>query len=109
MKLNRIFAYLIACIALASALFAYMEYVYMLGFPDGYISELGYAQRMLAYVFIGMSVSLGSYFIYLGWTALRKKISKRLSIAALLYLIFIIGIAVVDYYCRLTLMDSAGG
>lgn len=56
---NQIVAYLAGCLALASALFIYAEYVHMLGFPDGFISELGYAQRKLAYVFIGISVITG--------------------------------------------------
>lgn len=109
MKLNRIVAYLIGCIALASSLLVYMEYIHMLGFPDGFISELGYAERRLASIFIGISVVLGSCFIYLGGVGSRKEIGKKLSTAIILYLISIMSIAVIDYYYRLHLMDGGGG
>jgi asparagine N-glycosylation enzyme membrane subunit Stt3 len=109
MKLNRIVAYLIGCIALASTYFVYMDYIYMLGFPDGSITELGYAQRRLARIFIGISIVLGACFIYLGVIAGRKKIGKKLSVAIILYAISIIIVYLVDSYYRSHLMDGTGG
>jgi hypothetical protein len=109
MKMNRVFAYLIGCIAFASSFPMYMKYIHFLGFPDGFITELGYSERRLAQIFIGISVILGSYFIYLGRMASRKEIGKKLPAAIFLYLISIITISLIDYYYHLHLMGSAGG
>jgi hypothetical protein len=109
MKFNRIFAYLIGCIVLTSSFLIYLKYIYLLGFPDGFITELGYAEKRLAQIFIGISVILGSYFIYLGTIALRKEIDRKLFHAMILYLISLISISIIDYYYRLHLMGSAGG
>jgi hypothetical protein len=109
MKLNRIFAYSIGCIAFASSFLIYMKYIHLLGFPDAFITELGYAERRLAYIFIGVSIILGSCFIYLGRMASKKEITKKLSAAIFLYLISITTISLIEYYYHLHLMDSAGG
>ncbi|GAP95974.1 hypothetical protein [Leptolyngbya sp. NIES-2104] len=105
--LNRIAAYLLGGVAFVASLI-YLSYVDQLGFPDGFISELGYAQRNLAYLFIGISVVLGTYFIYLGAIAARKSIEKKLAIAVLSYLICIVVIAALNYYYRLHLPGSGG-
>jgi hypothetical protein len=86
-----------------------MEYIHMLGFPDGFITELGYAERRLAHIFIGTSVILGSCFIYLGGIGSRRNIGKKLYAAIFLYLISIISMSLMDYYYHLHLTDSAGG
>ena len=109
MKLNRIFAYLIGCIVLASSILIYIEYIQLLGFPDGFITELEYAERRLAYILIGISVILGLYFIYLGRIASQKLIGKKLSAAIIFYLTSIISIFLIDYYYRLHIMNSSGG
>jgi hypothetical protein len=109
MKLNRILAYVIGCVAIASAGLVYVEYIHMLGFPDGFITELGYAERKLARIFIGLSVILGSFFIYLGRIALRKEVRKKLSTATLMYLLVTISISLLDYHYRSTLLDGSGG
>jgi len=109
MKLNRVLAYVMGCVALAFSLLVYLEYIHLLGFPDGFITELGYAERRLALIFIGISVILGACFIYLGRMALREKIGMRLSAALVVYLLFIVGLSLIDYHYRSTLMDGGGG
>ncbi len=109
MSLNRLLAYLIACAAFASCFLIYLTYIHGLGFPDGYISELGYAERRLAYIFIGTSVVFGSYFTYLGLVASRKSIGRHLSLAISLYVIAIISFSLIDYYYGSNLMGSTGG
>ncbi|HKO96509.1 MAG TPA: hypothetical protein VJU86_05945 [Pyrinomonadaceae bacterium] len=109
MKPSRFLAYLVATVAFGLSILAYLEFIHLLGFPDGFITELSYAERMLARIFIGISVVLASYCIYLGVLATKKKIAKKLSGAMILYLVFMIGIALLDYYFRQHLMDSAGG
>jgi hypothetical protein len=109
MKLNRIVAFLLACLALALSYVIYLDYIYMLGFPDGSITELGYAERRLARVFIWVSVISASCLIYLGGVASRKKVGKKLSVVIILYLVSIISIYLIDNYYRLHLMDGTGG
>ncbi|HVQ36989.1 MAG TPA: hypothetical protein VMS31_05630 [Pyrinomonadaceae bacterium] len=109
MRPGRIFAFVIGCVALALSLRADLEYIHLLGFPDGFITELGYAQRRLALLFIGVSVVFASCFFYLGWVASRKQIGKKLFIAMLVYVLFIITISLIDHHYRLTLTDGGGG
>lgn len=109
MRLTRLAAYLLGCAAFALSCLAYTSYIYMLGFPDGSITELGYAERRLAYIFIGISLVSGLSFVYLGIIAGRKLIGKRLSLAVVLYLISIICLLLIDNYYRLHLMDGTGG
>lgn len=109
MKLNQIVAYLLGGVAFMFSFLIYMQYVYQLGFPDGFITELGYAQRRLAYLFIGISIIVGAYFIYLSTLASQKKIGKPLLAAAILYVVVIVSLSLMDYYYRLNLIGSGGG
>lgn len=97
------------CVALVLAALVYLEYIHMLGFPDGFITELGYAERRLARIFIGISIVLSSLFIYLGKIASRKEIRKKLSAATFVYVILIVSMALIDLNYRSTLMDGGGG
>lgn len=109
MKLNRLVAYLIGLTALAASLLVYLEYIYLLGFPDGFVTELELAEKRLAGIFIGTSVTLGTGFLYLGWMAAKKKISRMLFAAIIFYLIFITSVAFIDYYYHLNVLGSGGG
>lgn len=109
MKPTRLFAYLMAAVALASSLLAYLSYVHTLGFPDGHITELGRAERRLAYVFIGVSLVSASCFIYLGAAASRKRIGRKLSAAVVLYSVSVLALFLVDNYYRAHLDDGVGG
>jgi hypothetical protein len=108
-KSTRVVAYLLAVIALALSLLVYMNYVYMLGFPDGFITELGRAQRRLAYLFIAISMIFSAYFIYLGVVALQKRIARPLSVVVTLYSLVIVAVSLVDMYYRSSLTGSGGG
>jgi len=109
MKLNRIIAFLFAITTFAAAYLVYTEYVYLLGFPDGSITELEHAERGLAYAFIGISFLAGTYFVCLGWTAGRRKIEVKLGIAVTLYSLCVFGSWFIDSYFRANLMDGSGG
>jgi hypothetical protein len=109
MRWHRMVAYIIGCVAFAASILIYLEYIYLLGFPDGFITELGYAERRLAYIFIGISIIFSCCFIYLGRMAVRRETGKRLLVAIFIYLIFIISISLIDYYYRSHLMDGGGG
>src|SRR5262245_3079787 len=107
--MSRIIAYLMGGIAFVASFFIYMEYIHWLGFPDGFISEVGYAERRLAYLFIGISLLFGLRFIYLGKIVPQTGVGKKLSATLMLYLISILSIALIDYYYRVHLMGSTGG
>ena len=107
--MSRIIAYLLGCLTSVASFLIYIEYIHQLGFPDGFITELGYAERRLAYLFIGISILFGVGFIYLGQIAPRREIGKKLAAALILYLIFILSLALIDYYYHLHLMGSTGG
>ena len=105
----RIVAYLMGGLAFVASFLIYLEYIHWLGFPDGFITEVGYAERRLAYLFIGISLLFGMCFIYLGHIAPRMKIRKKLAATLILYLISILTIALIDYSYRVHLMGSTGG
>jgi hypothetical protein len=109
MRLKSLLAYLMGCIALGLSGLSYLKYIYRLGFPDGFITELEYAERRLAYIFIVISLIIGSYFIYLGKGAGRKAIGKRLSATIIVYLAFMISLTLLDYYYHLHLTGGRGG
>jgi sorbitol-specific phosphotransferase system component IIC len=94
---------------LAAALLVYEEYVHWLGFPDGRITELGYAERRLAYEFIGVSVVVGLYSVYLGAAGGRKGIGRRLGGVTVLYVVVGIVMLLLDQYYRAHLDNGVGG
>jgi hypothetical protein len=108
MNLKRILATLSAFITLATSLLVYLEYIYLLGFPDGFITDLEYAQRNLAYIFIAISVIASLYFLYLFLTSANKQIGKKLTVVAVLYLIFAVSLFLLDSYYRSHLSNSNG-
>jgi hypothetical protein len=107
--MSRVLAFGMAGIALILSLLAYANYIYMLGFPDGFITELGYAQKRLAYIFIGISLALSACFVYLGTVLPKKFLSRSLAVAIGIYSLVIIAIFLIDSYYRSSLMGSAGG
>jgi hypothetical protein len=107
-KVARVVAYLLAGVALILSFLAYMNYIYMLGFPDGFITELGYAQRRLAYIFIAMNILFSAYFVYVGRVTLQQEVTRPLSVGVALYSLVIVAVLSVDVYYRSTLMGSGG-
>ena len=109
MNPHRVLAGLSGVLTLALAWFAYAEYVYFLGFPDGYITDQGAAERKLAIVFVVVSVLTGACLLYLGWVAARRKVGRRLAIIISLYSLFLFGVVLVDAYYHAHLMGGSGG
>jgi hypothetical protein len=109
MKWHQVLAFLFSAVTLIASLLIYLQYSHMQGFPDGYITELGRAQRQLGHVLIGISLALGAYFTYLGILASRKRITYQLGIAAVLYFIVVITAAILNQYYQLNLPGSGGG
>jgi hypothetical protein len=108
MGLNRTLAYFLGSIAFAFSLVACLH-LQFLGFPDGSLTELERAEKILFNVFICISISFGVYSFYLGWIAAARGIGKRLCVTALLYTVFVVVAVFINYYFRLHLDSGAGG
>src|SRR5262245_7752000 len=108
MKPSRMVAYLMGCFAFIASFFVYTEYIHLLGFPAGFITEVEYAERRLAYCFVGVSVLFGLCFMYLCKLALQTRIGRRLSVTIIVYLIAILIVSLIDYSYHIDLMDSTG-
>jgi hypothetical protein len=106
---SSVVAFVMAGVAALLSLLAYANYIYILGFPDGFITDLGYAQRRLAYIFIVVSVALALSFIYMGTVALRKSVNRPLAVGVGLYSLLIAVLLLIDSYDRSSLTDGGGG
>lgn len=109
MKLKRLIALLLASAAFGAAILVYQRFVYRLGFPDGFISELESAERNLAFVFIGVSLAAGAFCVYLGRAKARMNVGVKLSAVIVLYSISMLCLYLTDNYFRSHLAGSAGG
>lgn len=110
MKLSRAFAFAAGFAVWTASVLVCVEFVFSLGFPDGFISELQRAERNLAYIFISISIVLGLFFVYLGGaTAAENGVGRKLTVAACLYLIFIAVLILADNFYRANLTGSGGG
>src|SRR5689334_10601487 len=85
-----ILAFLMVVITIIASWLAYFEYIWLLGFPDGYITELGYAERKLANIFIIVNLILGLFFLYLGISSSKKYKRVMLLVSIILYIIITI-------------------
>lgn len=106
---SRLLACVLGLAALAVALYVYEEYIRLLGFPDGHVTDLGTAEKTLAAVFIGLSTPLGLYLIYLGTAARQEPTKARWLVVVGLYGLVLVGALVVDRYLRSHLDGGAGG
>ena len=109
MNLSRLFACLLGLAALALTFYVYEEYIHLLGFPDGHVTQLGAAEKKLALVFIAVSLPLGLYSLYLGTMADRRKAAARLAVVGILCLLVLVGATAMDYYLRSWLDGGSGG
>lgn len=104
----RIIALLMACLAFILAFGVYMKYIYQLGFPDGFISDMAYAQKNLAYIFMAISVVVGLFFIYIAGIN-PKRMIKTLGMTSVLYFLLILVALLLNSYYRSTLTGGTGG
>ncbi len=108
-KLPRFLSYFFGFITLILPILGYVKYVYFLGFRDGYITDYEHAGKVFYKIFIWFSFGLGLYFINLGWTASKQKINRKLVIAVLMLIFYIIITVIVDCYLYLHLDHGQGG
>lgn len=103
---NRFVAFGLAGVALLLSLFADFNYIYLLGFPDGSITELGYVQRRPTYIFIVVSIALSAYLVFQG---VRKSRPRVLAVAIATYSFLIVVMLVLNYIFALNLDNGQGG
>ena len=109
MKFQKILTYILGIVACIVFVFIYLFYIRWLGFPDGYLSALDRAEKILFTAFMWFSLIAGLYFICLGLISSQQTLNIRLYIGLFFYLGVMIFVLVVDYYFRLNLDDGAGG
>lgn len=104
----RYLSYFFTLIALMLPVLGYLEYIYLLGFPDGFITEYGHTGRIFYFIFVWPILALGFYFIYLGWTSTKQKTHKKLAISIFIFILYIAIIAVIDHYLYTHLNHGQG-
>jgi hypothetical protein len=115
MKLFRILIYLPGIVALLLGTAAYMEYVYFAGFPDGYMSELVRAEKILFTFFFTSSVVFGFLCLLHAWLAFTKnngiykeKNIKHLYYHSIAYIIILVIVGLIEYYLIIHCSGSVG-
>jgi predicted anti-sigma-YlaC factor YlaD len=105
---QRILAGLAAALIVAVAWLAWMSFVYMLGFPDGFITEQDAARRQLTQGFVAASLVAG---VGLARQAFRpgRAMGLWLTVILGLYAAMGIGLFVANQWVELHLMGGAGG
>ncbi len=109
MTLSRLLACLLGLAAVVLSFYVYEEYIHLLGFPDGHVTELGAAEAKLAAVFIALSLPPGLYLLWVGTMADRSRVAARLIPVGGWYLLVLAGTAATDYYLRSRLDGGIGG
>jgi hypothetical protein len=92
MKPHPLLLYCCGLAVFGMAGFIYFVNIYMLGFPDGYISDAGRFRRTASYVFIVLSAVVGVYFICLGVVAenVKNDVRRRWLTSLVLYAIMVV-------------------
>ncbi|MBU1077208.1 MAG: hypothetical protein KKH98_07945 [Spirochaetes bacterium] len=107
--LNRSISYFFGLLSLTLPVIIYQLHIKWLGFPDGGLTEFERAENFLYRIFIWPGFALGLYFLYLGWTASKQKIKKKLVISICIFIFIIIATIIVDYYFSLHFDNGGGG
>lgn len=106
---NKIVAYISGVFALIISGYCYLCYLYMLGFPDGHLTELERAEKSLFTSFIIFNIILSGGFFYLGRPRSPINSSKKVYFILLLYIMVTITVFSIDYYFRQHLEHGGGG
>ena len=107
-RVNGLFAFVLGVSAIVVSLIVWLE-ASLMGFPDGYLTELQMARRPLYLALSLASVGLSPYFFYLAWIARNRKTGKKLLITLFIYLSLIGTVACIDYGLAVHLDDGIGG
>lgn len=106
MSKPRVLAFAFAVLAWTSAGLLYLTFVHDAGFPDGFLTELARAQRLLFGSLAAASTVLGLAFVALG---LRNGPVRLVLALVALHVLAGAGSVAIDAYLRSHLADGAGG
>ena len=109
MNLPRFLACAVGLVSLGLSLYAYAEYIRLLGFPDSHLTALGSAERRLAAIFIALSLLFNPSLIYLALVANRRNVGGSLAVAVVWYLLVLAGTVALAAYLRSHLDGGIGG
>ncbi|GAB4469205.1 MAG: hypothetical protein OHK0037_27240 [Elainellaceae cyanobacterium] len=104
---TRIAAFLGASLLLVLSGWVYLE-VQGLGFPDGFLTKLDRAKKLLGLIFLWVSLPIALWLGWLGWVAARQPIGRLLRSTILGYGAFLLILLGIYGYLRQTL-DAGGG
>jgi hypothetical protein len=107
MNRQRILAIVIGSLVLVAAVVVYLE-LQLLGFPDGFLTDLDRARKTLIPVWIGISVAVGVWLIGLGATS-PPGMTAKLRITLAVYGLVVLLTAGIDFYLRHSLNSGGGG
>lgn len=108
MKWDRILPLSVGCLILISTAIVYEESQF-LGFPDGHLTELAQAEKILANIFMGLSIVVSLWFGFLGWVASQQKISRKFGVTIICYTMFVLLLCAIYAYLRQRLDNGQGG
>jgi hypothetical protein len=83
-KLDRILAYTTAALTLTLSTLLH-HHQRLLGFPDGFLTDLDRAQKPLFTLFITLNISIALWLIFFGSIAPRQNIRKKLSLTLIIH------------------------
>lgn len=109
MKIGPAIPICLALLIVAVVAVLYMNVFLLLGFPDGFVSELDAAEAKLFTAFSWLSIGMSVWLIYLGVAARKQNVGKRLAASCILYCAVVASVLLVDQDFRAHLVDSAGG
>jgi hypothetical protein len=98
---------LVCCLLVAVAVVD--GYRQTLGFPDGFVSPLDQAHRVLATIFIAVSLLVSLWLGVLGWRAIKVPIAQQLGATMAGYTLFVVLLVLLDLYLRFQLNHGRGG
>ena len=107
-RLARVLSFFFSALACGASAIVYLE-VSWFGFPDGHVTELEHAYARLSRYLLPPAVMLGLYLAYLGTTAGRRNIDRRLRASLLILAILAIWALIVCGSLRGRLDDGVGG
>ncbi len=89
------------------ALMTYYEYE-MMGFPDGYLSELELTQENYFLIFIGLNIIFSILFFYtlIKYNSIKK---RRINLLVFLFFVIFISFYAINYYLATLLNHGQGG
>jgi hypothetical protein len=105
---DRILAYFWAALTFGLSLTVYQQ-IQLLGFPDGYLTELDRAERVLGNIFFGINILAGMWFGFLGWEAARQRINRKLTVSIISHGIFVLIVYSIGLYLAQNLNSGGGG